>query len=119
VNNFESGSAMKGQRKIYRQISLLSLVGVGLVGVGLVGVGLVGVGLVGVTFFVPDAGGHPGSFFRVAMQTTWQNLLDWPVAWCSLKIILLSVGLFLIIESTGTVLAVKQFKLLVLPVFLM
>jgi hypothetical protein len=95
---------MKGQRKIYRQISLLSLVGVG---------------LLGFAFFVPDAGDHPGSFFRVAMQTTWQNLLDWPAAWCSLKIILLSVGLFLIIESTGTVLAVKQLKPLVLPVFLM
>jgi hypothetical protein len=95
---------MNSQPKIYRQSSLLSLVGVG---------------LLGFAFFVPDAGGHPGSFFRVAMQTTWQNLLDWPAAWCSMKIILLSIGLFLIIESTGTVLVMKKFKSFVLPVFLM
>ena len=95
---------MNSQRKIYRQISFLSLVGVG---------------LFGFVFFAPDVGGHAGSFFSVAMQCTWQKLLELPAAWSSLKIILLSVGLFLIIESTGTVLAVKKFKSLVLPVFLM
>ena len=39
--------------------------------------------------------------------------------WCSLKIIMFSAGLFLLIESTGTVLAVKNFKSLALPVFMM
>ena len=95
---------MDRQREIYRQVGLLSLVGFG---------------LLGFAFFAPNVGGHSGSFFSVAMQTTWENLLDWPAVWCSLKIILLSVGLFLIIESTGTVLAVKKLKSLVLPVFLM
>jgi len=95
---------MNGQRKIYRQTSLLSVVGLG---------------LLGFAFFSPDPGGHSGSFFSVAMQCTWQDLLELPAAWSSLKIILLSVGLFLIIESTGTVLAVRKFKSLVLPVFLM
>ncbi len=95
---------MNGQREIYRQVGVLSLMGLG---------------LLGFAFLAPDAGEHPGSFFRVAMQTTWQNLLDWPAVWCSLKIILLSTGLFLLIESTGTVLAVKKFKSFVLPVFLM
>ena len=95
---------MNRQQKIYRQISLLSLVGGG---------------LLGVVFFAPNVGGHTGSFINMAMQCTWQDLLELPAAWSSLKIILLSVGLFLIIESTVTVLAVKKFKSLVLPVFLM
>jgi hypothetical protein len=95
---------MNRQRDIYRQVSLLSLVGIG---------------LLGFVFFAPDVGGHSGSFFQVAMQTTWQNLLDWPAVRCSVKIILLSAGLFLLIESTGTFLAAKKIKSLVLPVFLM
>ena len=95
---------MNRQRDIYWQVSLLSLVGIG---------------LLGFVFFAPNAVGYEGSFFQVAMQCTWQNLLDWPAAWCSMKIILLSVGLFLIIESTGTMLAVRRFKSLVMPVFMM
>jgi len=95
---------MERQREIYRQVGLLSLSGLS---------------LLGLVIFTPDASEHSGSFFSVAMQTTWQNLLDWPAVWCSLKIILVSAGLFLIIESTGTVLAVKKFKKLALPVFLM
>jgi hypothetical protein len=95
---------MNSQPKIYRQTSFLSLVGLG---------------ILGFAFFAPDAGVHPGSFFSVAMRCTWQDLLELPAAWCSIKIILMSVGLFLIIESTGTVLAVKKYKSLVLPVFLM
>jgi hypothetical protein len=95
---------MSSQRDIYRQVSLLSLTGMGLLGIAL---------------FAPDAGRHPGSFFSIATQTTWRNLLDWPAAWCSLKIILSSIGLFLVIESAGTVLSVRKRKSLALSVFFM
>lgn len=90
------------QQEIFRQTSLLILIGIG---------------LFGIAFFSPDAGHGPGAFFRVAMQTTWSNLLDLSAAWCSVKIILCSAGLFLVIESTGTVLSVLKFKSLALSVF--
>jgi hypothetical protein len=93
---------MNRQRDIYRQAGRLTLIGLGLLGFAI---------------YAPDAGGQPGLFFRVAMQTTWQNLLDWPAVWCSVKIILLSLGLFLLIESTGTFLAVKKHKSLAVSVF--
>jgi hypothetical protein len=93
---------MNRQRESYRQVGLLSLVGLG---------------LLGCAFFAPDAGRHAGLFFSVAMQTTWQNPLDWPAAWCSVKIILWSFGLFLLIESTGTLLTVRKHKSLAGPVF--
>jgi hypothetical protein len=95
---------MNRQREIYRQVGLLSLIGLG---------------LFGIAFFAPDAGAHRGAFFNVAMQTAWQNPLDWPAVWCSVKIILLSIGLFLLIESMGTILAVKKYKSLALSVFSM
>jgi len=95
---------MNRQRKINVQISRLSLLGMG---------------LLGIAFFTPDAGRQPGSFFSVAMETTWRNPLDIPAAWCSLKIILLSFGLFLLIESAGTFLAVRKHNSLALSVFFM
>ena len=80
---------------------------------------LAGLGLLGLALMAPNIGGHQGSFFSVAMQCTWRDLIELPAAWCSVKIILLSAGLFLLIESTGTFLAAKKIKSLVLPVFLM
>ena len=95
---------MNPHHKIYRLVSLLSLIGLG---------------LLVFAFFTPDAGQQHGSFFHMAMNTTWRNLLDFPAAWCSLKIILLSFGLFLVIESAGTLLSVRKYKSLALSVFIM
>ncbi len=95
---------MNRQRKIYAQISQL---------------GLVGLGLLGIAFFAPNAGPQRGSFFNVAISTSWRNPLDFPAAWCSVKIILLSFGLFLLIESAGTLLSVRNHKSLALSVFFM
>ena len=53
------------------------------------------------------------------MKTTWRNLLDFPAAWCSVKIILFSFGLFLLIESAGTLLSVRKHKSLALSVYFM
>jgi hypothetical protein len=93
---------MSSQRDIYRQISLLSLAGLG---------------FFGIAFFTPDPGQHPGAFFSIATQTTWKHVLEWPAAWCSLKIILSSIGLFLVIESAGTILSLRKRKSLALSVF--
>ena|SRR5215469_6921650 len=60
----------------------------------------VGVFLLLVVFFVPDAGriGHR-SFFAVARSSAWGQLFDWAAAWCSAKIILLSLGVFLVLDA--------------------
>lgn len=95
---------MNSQREIYFHTTLLSLIGLS---------------LLVFSFLAPGIGQQEGSFFRAAMQSDWRNLLQLPAAWCSLRIILLSISLFLLIESMGTILAVKKIKSLVLPVFLM
>jgi hypothetical protein len=67
---------------------------------------LAGICLFGIAFFTPDAGQpHVGSFFKIAMSSSWHRLFDLAAVWCSLKIILFSIGLFLVIESLGTILA--------------
>ncbi|MDR3456849.1 MAG: hypothetical protein P4N60_05345 [Verrucomicrobiae bacterium] len=87
-------------------------------------VSLAGFILLAVVFLVPNGNGVPASaFFETASHTTWRNLLDWPAAWCSLKVILLSTSLFLLIDSFGTLLLVlnrrrlagKVFVLIALP----
>jgi hypothetical protein len=51
--------------------------------------------LLAIVFLTPQAGSAQGrTFFEVASQSRWQNLYDWPAAWCSLKIILLFCGVF-------------------------
>ena len=68
---------------------------------------LAGFFLIGMVFFTPDVSrGMRGGFFRLATQSTWNKFLELPAAWCSCKIILLSLGLFLVIECLGTILAV-------------
>lgn len=52
-----------------------------------------------------------------AVQSSWRNLLDLPAAWASVKIMLFFAGLFLLIESAGTMLAVMKMKALALLVF--
>ena len=90
------------QQEILRNVSLLSLIGVG---------------LFGIVFFAPNADPYQGTFFQAALETTWRKVLDLPAVWSSLKIILFSIGLFLVIESAGTVLAVLKLRSLAVPVF--
>jgi hypothetical protein len=71
-------------------------------------------------FFAPDAAHHHnGSFFKIATATSWHRPLDLPAAWCSLKIILSSIGLFLVIESFGSMLARSKHPDLAMAVFSM
>lgn len=85
---------------------------------------LVGFCLLGVALFAPDGGSRHGeSFLFVARHSTWGQWFNWPAAWCSLKLILASVGMFLLLDSLGTVfmlfkrqrLAVVTFVLIFLP----
>lgn len=78
---------------------------------------LMGFGLLAIVFFAPDADPLQGAFFQAALQTTWRHLLDFPAVWSSIKIILFCIGMFLVIESAGTVLSVLKLKSLALSVF--
>jgi hypothetical protein len=81
---------------------------------------IAGILLLAVVFFAPDSTNRPGlGFFQTAKISTWSNLYDWPAAWCSVKIILLSVGLFLVIDAIGSLLALVRLKSLALSVFLL
>ena len=66
---------------------------------------LVGIGLAGFAWFAPDLTGQPGAFFKAALISGWLPIFKFDLAWCSLKIILFSVGLFLIVETMATLLA--------------
>ena len=72
---------------------------------------ILGFCLVGVAIFAPNtAHQSPWSFFQTAKMSTWRQLYDWPAAWCSVKIILLSLGLLLVIDATESFLALVRFK---------
>lgn len=65
---------------------------------------LLGILLLGVVFLIPDAGQlEHRSFFTVAQHSVWGQLFEWPAAWCSTKIIVLSISALLIVEASLTV----------------
>ena len=73
---------------------------------------LLGTGLCGTAFLAPDAGHRIGEFFTLAAQTSWTIPLQLQPAWCSLKIILFSMGLFLLLDAGGAALARLGYKYL-------
>ncbi|HTH46024.1 MAG TPA: hypothetical protein VMB21_00805 [Candidatus Limnocylindria bacterium] len=73
----------------------------------------VGVGLALVVFLTPDATHrHFRSLLTVARSSPWQHWGDWAAAWCSFKIILLSLAGFLILFPHAMVLQSQQRKTL-------
>lgn len=59
-----------------------------------------GVFLLLVVFLLPDAGRmEHRSFFAMAQRSAWGQLFEWAAAWCSAKIILLSVSVFLVLDA--------------------
>jgi hypothetical protein len=100
--NQNSARSLSRQEAILRQVSLLILIGIG---------------LLCFVIFAPNAGPHQGAFYVPALQTRWSDWVDFPAVWSSIKIILFCIGLFLVIESAGTVLAVLKLKSLALFVF--
>jgi len=70
---------------------------------------LIGLWLVAVVFLLPNGGKIAGkSFLEGALATHWGNWGDWPAVWCSLKMILLSLGVFAIFISLGIFLMVFE-----------
>jgi hypothetical protein len=62
-------------------------------------VGLWGVGLLFIAYFAPYSGQEEGkSFFTLARESSWRNPGDWPAAWCSIKLILLALGVVCLID---------------------
>ena len=83
-------------------------------------VSFAGLILLGIVFLVPNGNGNPaGAFLETARATTWRNLLDWPAAWCSVKLILFSGSLFLLIDSFGTLLLVLRRRRLAGKIFIL
>ena len=59
---------------------------------------LAGISLINIAYFAPDASGHQtGDFLKLVTLSSWGKPLDLAAAWCSCKIILFSLGLFLVI----------------------
>jgi|SRR5882757_962306 len=73
---------------------------------------LAGISLISLALFTPDAAGDQvvGSFFKTATSSPWGKPFDLTAAWCSFKIILFSLGLFLVVEVLGTALLVLKHK---------
>ena len=81
---------------------------------------IAGISLLGFALFAPDAESHRGwGFIHVVRQATWHRSLDWEAAWCSLKIILLSLGFWLMIEAGGMVLIKFEHELMGFLVYLL
>jgi hypothetical protein len=69
----------------------------------------VGIGLLLVVFLTPDATNRNfRALLSVARASPWQHWGDWPAAWCSFKIILLSLAGFLILFPHAIVLRLQQ-----------
>ena len=86
-----------------------------------------GVFLLLMVVLVPDAGQmvHK-SFFAVAKDSSWNQPLDWAAMWCSVKIILLSISIFFVLDALLSLLVraeqqaacVVVFVLAIVPVLL-
>ena len=71
----------------------------------------VGLYLVAVALLTPYSGYLDGkSFFEVAQASPWSEFWDWPAAWCSLKMIFLSFGVFMLTASVGLYLSSLERK---------
>jgi hypothetical protein len=56
--------------------------------------------LLGIVFLTPHAGQNEGrSFYEIARASIWGKRGEWQAAWCSVKIILLGLGVYLSIKS--------------------
>lgn len=61
---------------------------------------ILGAFLLSMVLLIPDAGqlAHK-SFFAAARDSAWGQLFEWAAAWCSAKIILLSVSIFFVLDA--------------------
>jgi hypothetical protein len=67
----------------------------------------IGLCLLIVVFLSPHAVyGEGRSFFKVAGASPWNRWWDWAAVWCSVKIILLSLGVFSLLAAFETLLKI-------------
>ena len=81
---------------------------------------LLGLSLIGLVFYVPGpnaAASRGFNFLNTALGKSWGNWLDLPAAWCSFKILLFSLGLFLIIEAVGTLMALVKCRVIAAAIY--
>ena len=80
-----------------------------------------------IVFLTPDAGRQTHqTFFAVAHQSLWNHFAEWAAAWCSVKIVLLGIGVLVMLDALGSlmirmnndVLGIGLLCLGVLPVLL-
>ena len=65
-----------------------------------------GLFLMGSAFLAPNTGPLASQpFYEIARQSCWQQIGDWPAAWCSLKWIALSLGILMMALSLAMLLA--------------
>ena len=80
----------------------------------------VGVLLLLFVLLVPDAGRlEHKSFFAVAQSSTWSQLFDWAAAWCSAKIILLSLSVFLVLDAFLALMSRTQYQIACMLLFIL
>jgi hypothetical protein len=66
--------------------------------------------LVGIMLIPDQTHGSLMASLQVAMNSKWAQILDWPAAWCSVKVLLAAFGLFLVMEAAGTLFAQWRFN---------
>ena len=72
---------------------------------------VLGLYLLAVVFLSPHAGYQEGrSFLEVARSSPWDRWWDWAAAWCSLKLILLSLGVLLLVAACWVLLRGRKPK---------
>lgn len=80
----------------------------------------IGIALLMVVFLTPDATNRNiRALLSVARASPWQHWGDWSAAWCSFKIILLSLAGFLILFPHAFVLRLQQRKALATMIMLL
>jgi hypothetical protein len=79
---------------------------------------LIAAGLLALVFCLPDAGNaHGGWFLPAALTAEWRRLGEPDAAWCSLKIVVASIALYLIIEALAILLGRLKLTRLAFVVF--
>jgi hypothetical protein len=70
---------------------------------------VMGLVVLGIVFLTPYNGlFHERSFFSVVASSHWLNFGDWVAAWCSIKIMLLSVAVVFLVLSVEEMLLYRQ-----------
>ena len=80
---------------------------------------LIGLSILIADLFAPDAQYHaPLTFFAIAKSSRWHKYDEWIAAFCSIRIIILSVGTVILLRAIEELLAIFRRDTLAIWVFL-